>query len=100
MNTTALNSSLLSKFKTNTSIGEIFNHMMVEQWNSSIMFESYYKPCQPLECTLSVTTRNDVIYIVTAVFWLLSGLIAILRFIVFHGVHEQLAVLPKIQKAF
>jgi hypothetical protein len=80
MNVTALNPSLLYQYEINTTIGEIINNMMVEQWNSSIIFENYYRECQPLQCTYDVSTRNDAIKIVTTVFALLGGLITVLKF--------------------
>ncbi|CAF4448651.1 unnamed protein product, partial [Rotaria sp. Silwood2] len=39
MNVTALNASLLYNYETSTTIEQIVNNLMIEQWNSSIVFE-------------------------------------------------------------
>ncbi|CAF3388423.1 unnamed protein product [Rotaria sp. Silwood1] len=54
---------------------------MIEQWNRTITYESYFNACQPTQCTYSYTSRNDIIYILTTFFGLTGGLITILKFI-------------------
>ena len=82
LNATILNQSLSTKFKTNSTVGEMINELMVEQWKSNITFIKYYDECEPSQCTYSTKTNNDAIYIVTAVFGLLGGLVTILRIVV------------------
>ncbi|CAF3420766.1 unnamed protein product [Rotaria sp. Silwood1] len=82
MNVTALDSSLPSRFYKNSTIQELMNKLMIEQWNLSMMYESYYNACQPIQCSYSYTTRNDLIYIVTTLFGLAGGMVTILKFIV------------------
>ena len=38
---------------------------MVEEWNSSVKYNSYYVPCRPAQCIYIHVTKNDIIYIVT-----------------------------------
>ncbi|CAF2406880.1 unnamed protein product [Rotaria sp. Silwood2] len=82
MNVTALNSSLPSRFFKNSTIQEIVNKLMIERWKLSTIYESYYNACQPIRCTYSYTTRNNLIYIITTLFGLAGGLVTILKFIV------------------
>ena len=60
----------------------MMNDLMVEQWNSSITFAKYYDECKPSECSYTIGSRNDAIFIATTVFGLVGGLVTILRIIV------------------
>jgi hypothetical protein len=82
MNVTSLNVSLSSVFLPNSTIGDILDQLMVEEWNSSSIYENYYSECQPKQCGYTLTTKNSVIYIVTTVIGLIGGLITVLTFVV------------------
>ncbi len=58
---------------------QLFNNLLIEQWNSSIMYGNYYNECHPIQCTYNIQARNDVTHIVTM---LIGGMIAILNLIV------------------
>ncbi|CAF4621706.1 unnamed protein product [Rotaria sp. Silwood1] len=81
MNLTALDSSLQSRFLVNSTIQELINELMIERWNLSTMYESYYNACQPISCTYNYVTRNNLIYVVTLVFGLVGGIVTILKLI-------------------
>jgi len=55
---------------------------MVEEWNSSEKYNSYYDECQPAECIYTDTRKNDIIYIVTTLIGLLGGLVTVLELVV------------------
>ena len=82
MNTTALDSSITSRFHQNTTIGDILDKLMVESWNWSIDHADYYVECHPAECVYTVVTRNDAIYIVTTLIGLIGGLMTGLKLMV------------------
>ena len=82
LNATALDASLSNKFRMNSTVGEMLDALMVEQWNSSIAFATYYAECEPKECTYTIGSRNDALFIVTTVFGLVGGLVTVLRLIV------------------
>src|SRR5690606_29747981 len=63
INTTALNSSSLSRYSVNSTIQDLLDQLMIEHWNSSLMYENYYTACHPVTCTYIYETRNDVIFI-------------------------------------
>jgi hypothetical protein len=75
----ALNSSLPTQYFTNSTIEDLVDHLMVEQWNSSQMYDGYYNACQPAQCTYTYVTKNDIIYIVTTIIGLAGGLITVLK---------------------
>jgi hypothetical protein len=82
MNVTALDSSLPTQYFINSTIEELLNNLMVEQWNSSLIYDSYYNECQPAQCTYTHQAKNDIIYIVTTLVGLLGGLITVLNLVV------------------
>jgi hypothetical protein len=82
INATALNSSSPSNYSINSTIKDLVGNLMIEQWNVSTMYESYYNECQPTQCTYRIETRNDVIYIFTALFGIVGGLTTALKLVV------------------
>jgi hypothetical protein len=82
MNVTALNSSLPSLYSINSTIQELVDNLMIEKWNAPPIYVKYYNACQPIQCTYTIETRNDVIHIVTTLFGLAGGLITVLKFVV------------------
>ncbi|CAF0846729.1 unnamed protein product, partial [Adineta steineri] len=79
MNVIPLNSSLSSRYNTTSTIQELVNELMVENWNLSIIYENYYNGCQPTQCSYSYTAKNNAIYIATMIFGLIGGLMTILQ---------------------
>jgi len=55
---------------------------MIDTWDSSIMYNRYYNECQPVQCTYSYKTRNDLILIITALVGLFGGLTTSLKIVV------------------
>jgi hypothetical protein len=82
MKVNALNSSLPSNYSKNSTIKDLVDNLMIEQWNASPIYENYYNQCQPARCTYTVKTRNDVIYIVTTLFGIAGGLTTVLKLII------------------
>ncbi|CAF1607460.1 unnamed protein product, partial [Adineta ricciae] len=79
---TPLNSSLPSLYSVNSTMQEMVNNLMIEEWNAIINYSNYFGECNPIQCTYSYQTRNDVIYIVTTLIGLVGGLITTLKIIV------------------
>jgi hypothetical protein len=82
MLTATLNSSMSSRFMKNTSIGDMLEQLMVEEWKRLIDHDAYYAACHPVECQYTVTVRSDAIYIVTTIIGLIGGLVTALELIV------------------
>jgi hypothetical protein len=82
MNVSALDSSLPSEYSENSTVKELVDKLMIEKWNLSLMYHTYYNQCQPMQCTYTIERRNDVIYIVTTLIGLVGGLMTILKLIV------------------
>ena len=82
LNTTALDPALNTSYSPSTTIDEIVNQLMVEKWKWTASHGDYYAACQPKECTYTLLTRNDAIYIATAMFGLIGGLVTALKLLV------------------
>lgn len=75
----ALDKSLKSVYTPTSSVQQLIDQLMIEEWNSSIMYDRYYNECEPVQCTYSYQTRNDAIYIITTLVGLVGGLVTVLK---------------------
>ncbi|CAF3911623.1 unnamed protein product [Adineta steineri] len=82
INATALDISLSVQFFKNSTIADVLDQLMVEEWNSSSIYEDYYSECQPSGCSYTVTTKNSAIYIITTLTGLVGGLLTVLKLMV------------------
>jgi hypothetical protein len=82
MNVTSLNVSLFIQFFKNSTIEDLLDQLMVEEWNSSSIYNNYYNECQPKQCSYTRTAKNSAVYIVTTLIGLIGGLITVLKFAV------------------
>ena len=80
LNATALNASVPSRFTPFTSIGDILDQLMLEQWTHRVIYGDYYEMCRPSECSYTITKRSDAIYVVTTLIGLVGGLMKTLNF--------------------
>ena len=77
-----LDKSTLRRFSVNSTVTELLNEILVEEWNFEGSFADYYRQCAPSECTYTVSVRNDLLYLITALFGLMGGLVTISKFLV------------------
>jgi hypothetical protein len=82
MNITSLDPSLSSEYSVNSTIQELLDELMIEEWNLSITYNNYYNVCQPIVCTYTSETKNGIVYIITVLLGLVGGLIIVLEFVV------------------
>ncbi|CAF1369911.1 unnamed protein product, partial [Didymodactylos carnosus] len=85
-NTSVLNSSIESKYQSNTTIGDIVYQLMVEQWNPNVSYDQYYHQCQPKQCTYTYVQRFVLIYVITTIISILGGVTKVLQIIVPRGI--------------
>jgi len=82
MNIPALDASLSSRFLENSTIEDLLDELMIEEWNSSILYDNYFNECEPTECTYTHQTKKSIIYIVTTIIGLIGGLTTALQLVV------------------
>ena len=78
----ALSSSLPKKYLVNSTIQELLNNLMIKKWTASFTYTEYHKQCQPTQCSYTVDTRYDTIYIVIIMFLITGGPIPVLKFFI------------------
>lgn len=69
----------LTRFTPETPLGNIIDELMVESWGKNISYSKYYGSCQPKLCTYTISSRNNVLYVLTALLGLVGGLSAAFR---------------------
>jgi hypothetical protein len=82
LNVSTLDGSLSNRYSANSTIQELVDNLMIEEWNVSTLYERYYNECKPIQCIYKIERRNDIIYIVTTLFGIVGGLSTVLRFVV------------------
>ena len=69
-------------FPQDTTIGDLLNALMVEQWLVNMSYASYYNECAPKTCSYSYNQHNNFLIVLTTIISLIGGLNTILRLIV------------------
>ena len=87
-NVTLLDSLVRSNFSTTSTVGEMLEKLMVEEWQWTMLYDDYFEACRPSECRDIVKTRNNAIYIITTVIGLIGGLVTALKWISAHLVQS------------
>ena len=82
LNTTALDPSLASQFRIDSTFTDIIHELMVEEWINISSHENYYAACNPDACTYSVSDQNSLITVFSTAIGLLGSLTTILKIIV------------------
>ncbi|CAF2805184.1 unnamed protein product [Rotaria sp. Silwood2] len=56
--------------------------LMVDQWETNVIYEHYYRACAPLYCIYSLEIRFDKVYVFTTIMGLSGGLTVALKLII------------------
>ncbi|CAF4138063.1 unnamed protein product [Adineta steineri] len=71
-----------SRYNVTTSVQEIIDNLMIEEWNNETSFKFYYKQCNPYLCSYSYNVKGDISYVIAITFGLIGGLTTILKIII------------------
>lgn len=71
-----------SHYNVTTSVGDIINRLMIEEWNDRTSFQSYFEQCNPYGCTYSYNLKGDTSYVFAVTIGLVGGLTTILKVII------------------
>ncbi|CAF1497246.1 unnamed protein product [Adineta steineri] len=82
MNILALNSSIVSRFKTNTMIQILADELFIEEWKINSSYSLFYSQCAPIYCSYETQKDNYAIYNISKILDLYGGLTVSLRFII------------------
>lgn len=71
-----------TRFERNTSMSTIIRDLMIEQWNPSYSYESFFQLCSPNYCIYQQTIhKNNAIGIIVVLISMIGGLIVSMRLI-------------------
>jgi hypothetical protein len=82
LNTTALSSLVPSQFEVDSTLGDIIDQLMVEEWVTNFSHKSYYTACNPQMCTYFILGKNHLVFIMSIIIGILGSLTTILTIIV------------------
>ncbi|CAF0770891.1 unnamed protein product [Adineta steineri] len=71
-----------SRYNVTTTVQDIINNLMIEEWNDKTSFQFYFKQCNPYLCSYSYDLKGDISYIIAITFGLFGGLTTILKTII------------------
>ncbi|CAF4022012.1 unnamed protein product [Adineta steineri] len=71
-----------SRYNETTSVQNITDNLMVEEWNDKTSFQFYFKQCNPYFCSYSYDIKGDISYVFAITFGLIGGLTTILKTII------------------
>ncbi|UJR18405.1 hypothetical protein I4U23_005310 [Adineta vaga] len=78
INISAMNSSMKSRFKINTTIQNIADQLFIEDWKINSSYLSFYNQCVPIFCCYTIERDDYVSYTVFKILGLYGGLTIVL----------------------
>ena len=79
--TPILPSDSSQQYSPDTSMGTVIDALMVDRWNDSVDYKQYYHRCKPRQCSYTITTRGNVLYIFSTIIGIFGGLTIILKIV-------------------
>ncbi|CAF0857918.1 unnamed protein product [Adineta steineri] len=65
----------------NTTVQSIVNNLLIERWETEVVYENYYATCDPLWCTYTFDGQISSIYTITIIIGLYGGLTVVFKLI-------------------
>ncbi|CAF1062098.1 unnamed protein product [Adineta steineri] len=65
----------------NTTVQSIVNNLLIERWETEVVYENYYATCDPLWCTYTFDEQISPIYTITIIIGLFGGLTVVFKLI-------------------
>ncbi|CAF4022394.1 unnamed protein product [Adineta steineri] len=87
----------MSRFPPNTTVSTMFRKMMIEEWNPSPSYQSFYKLCAPIYCTFRIIRTKSFITVIIELIATIGGVVALLRIVTPYLI-KFIAQLPTICK--
>jgi hypothetical protein len=88
LNTVALSTTIPSQYKPDSTLGEIIDQLMVEQWIEESSHETYYAQCNPTTCSVSYEDNNNFIVVFSITMGIIGTLSILLKVIVPRAVRK------------
>ncbi|CAF0862711.1 unnamed protein product [Adineta steineri] len=86
-------------FPPNITVSSMFKEMMVEQWNPSMSYRSFFESCAPTYCTYSQRMRTEnFLGVIIIIISMIGGLILSLRIVTPYLVKIIVGLMKKLKK--
>jgi hypothetical protein len=66
---------------SNATVQSLVDGLLVENWESSVVYEQYYSTCAPLSCSYTFDGKINLIYTITTIIGLYGGLTIVFKLI-------------------
>lgn len=86
-----------SQFRPTSTIGELLNSLLVEEWRAGMGYDEYHQACSPVDCnrtmsnseptkiSITVESKKPMIFIATTAIGLIGGLAIIFKMLLAPG---------------
>ncbi|CAF4733824.1 unnamed protein product, partial [Rotaria sp. Silwood2] len=81
-NFTAMSPFEQSRYELNSTIQNIIDNLMIEEWVTNISYEKYYKQCAPISCTYFKNEKYDWKFVLMQLIGLLGSITMICSLII------------------
>jgi hypothetical protein len=71
-----------TQYNITTKIQKIIEQLMIEQWNDQILFNSYFKQCNPVLCVYNYNKQGDLAYVFTTTIAVIGGLTTVFKIVI------------------
>ncbi len=76
-----LKQNVTSRFYVNSTVSDIMNALMIENWTENINYSFYYNNCNPISCSYTIIKRFNILTVLTTILGLIGGLSVVLGII-------------------
>lgn len=77
-----LDSSVTSRFFTNTSVQTILDELFIEEWYVDVSYSAFYEQCAPIYCSYRYELRRNFLYVLSRIIGFYGGITITLRLVV------------------
>ena len=75
----SLNRSAHTTFQPTDTLQKILDSTMVDDWQTTNTYETYYNACAPTGCMYTISTVSNILYLISTLMGLCGGLVVGLR---------------------
>ena len=67
------------QYPPDTSMSVVIDALMIDRWDDSVEYKQYFSRCKPLQCSYTITTRGNALYIFSTIIGVFGGLAVSLK---------------------
>jgi hypothetical protein len=71
----------LTRSNPYATVQSLVNELLIDRWETNVVYERYYAACKPFSCSYSTTERANLLYIISTIVSLFGGLSVVFKLI-------------------